>query len=109
MNTHCVAGLLLLGWYLMVPPLGGRDGNLKPDPRRPLSDWQHIDTYVSADTCRAGLLDRLLSIQELIAEPSEKSVAMFQSKLGDCFASNDPRFKIKIRRPETPGADGLRQ
>jgi hypothetical protein len=53
MDHHMAATFLLLGWYLMVPPLVDREGELKPDPRARLSDWQHIDSYVSAG--RAGM------------------------------------------------------
>src|SRR5207302_327362 len=59
MTARHACALLILGWYLIVPPMVERDGGLRPNPRAPLTDWQHIDTYVSAEACRSGIVDHL--------------------------------------------------
>src|SRR5260370_41840526 len=94
MNSHYAAGLLLFGWYLMVPPLVQHEGKLIPDPHAPLADWQHIESFVSADTCRQGAVEYLRSILETtIAERSEGTAAVWQSQLADCFSADDLRLK----------------
>ncbi len=49
MTAHHACALLILGWYLIAPPMVERDGELEPNPHASLSDWQHIDTYVSVE------------------------------------------------------------
>jgi hypothetical protein len=99
MDHHMAATFLLLGWYLMVPPLVDREGELKPDPRARLSDWQHIDSYVSAETCRHGINDHLQRIGESAIPPSDKSAAIAQTELTNCVESGDARLKVGRRNP----------
>lgn len=45
MKTCHAAALALLGWYLMVPLVGG-------DASAPLSQWRTIDSFDTAQECR---------------------------------------------------------
>jgi hypothetical protein len=39
---------VLLGWFLMSPPI---DDHYRPQPERPLKDWQQIGAFDSAKEC----------------------------------------------------------
>ena len=93
MTARHACALLILGWYLIVPPMVERDGGLRPNPRAPLTDWQHIDTYVSAEACRSGIVDHLRTV-----EAAEQPAVVLQSQLAGCIASHDSRLKIVTRR-----------
>lgn len=98
MNLRHAAALVLVGWYLMVPPLGG---NGKNDTTAPLNRWTHPHTFSSAHDCEealaaARLSEALgiasLSLREGLSEPDARALHLY-SRGWQCIASDDPRLK----------------
>jgi hypothetical protein len=82
--------LIILMWFLIVPPLG-KDG--RPDKSVSLSDWAKASDYFSADECKRGqtvMADAVASIPEVTADQRSKSQGQILSGL--CIASDDPRL-----------------
>lgn len=87
---HTAAALVLLGWYLLLPP-PGRDRDV--DTSLPLTVWfraKHI--YTSKADCES---DKAALINMPRANPSDPKE---QSKLqgeraGICVSADDPRLK----------------
>ena len=46
---------LLIGWYLMLPPAGQRNGMLWPDMDAPISKWTIAKSFDSAKACKEKL------------------------------------------------------
>jgi hypothetical protein len=96
MKVRHAAALALVGWYLMVPPLIEIEGKRKPNLDAPISEWQQVDSFDSADACKQRLDDRLREMRDsTFSNPSDRPVAIWQSQLGECIASDDPRLKTK--------------
>jgi hypothetical protein len=71
---HATA-LVLIVWYLMVPPLLESTDRPEPNVDAPFSEWQRIDTFDSQDDCDKGLDDHLHAMQEgAVTSPSGKPV-----------------------------------
>jgi len=66
------AALTLVGWYLMLPPVGS-DGRIQKDAR--LSDWYIFSSFQTKEACE-----------------KERHVS---SGSAICVASDDPRLKEK--------------
>jgi hypothetical protein len=76
MKLRHAAALVLVGWCLMVPPLGEHSGLVWS---KPFSQWKVIDTFDSKAVCEKSRVDLLKSGKK----PS----------LPICIASHDLRFK----------------
>jgi hypothetical protein len=74
--TH-IAPLVLVGWYLLVPP--SQDTNL------PISQWNHIGSFDTAAECEKNRVD--LHRQNL-NDPAKDQLIL----LSECIASDDPRL-----------------
>ncbi len=60
MNPRHAAALVLVGWYLMVPPI--KNGAILPDAAAPLSEWlavAHADTSLSCEQIRRSFRDEV--------------------------------------------------
>ena len=81
MNARHAATLALVGWYLMLPPIGL--GGL-PNEEAPLLKWHTIASYDTAPQCH--------DFQEKAvgAENDQKYKKMWQS--GACIETADPRL-----------------
>ena len=93
MNLRHAATLALLGWYLLTPPLAsvGSKWNAAtkeydPYTNAPLSQWQTVLTFDTAEECRAELANQNAQIQ--MNCPTCAALA-------ECVASDDPRLKEK--------------
>ncbi len=94
MKPRHAAALVLVGWYLMVPPLYRTGAKWKPDLNAAISEWQLVDSYDSADACKQGLTNRLQVMQQgAFANPSRRADAIFQLQTGQCSATDDPRLR----------------
>ena len=86
MKLRHAATLTLIGWYLMAPPLTA-DHVIHADA--PLSGWQIIDSFDTADACRDGLT-RLIGDsgkwEEWRKDRGTQTV---------CISTDDPRLKPK--------------
>jgi hypothetical protein len=97
-KLHHAAALALVGWYLMVPPLG-TDG--MPDSKAPLSRWTIAvsGSYDTARACKERISDDLgalsnyaLKHPEQSDDPHIKNVE--QTRFSEqCIASDDPRLR----------------
>ena len=91
MKLRQTAALVLVGWYLMVPPLQ------KPNSR--LSRLKILKVFVTEALCEA---ERKAMIEEAESdETGESSVIVFETphgkeefiaRAGSCVASRDPRL-----------------
>jgi hypothetical protein len=90
-----ICGLLVVGWYLLSPPVAGTSFN----PDAPLREWRHAGGYDTAAACEeerrswiqeAGQLARISPV----GEASEFSLAMFKGAvLSICVTSDDFRLR----------------
>lgn len=91
MNLRHAAALALVGWYLMIP-----QSALPPNVayKKPLSTWQTIQSFDTADECQDYLSDFFQRSREKAAlnmlEPAYRDFMFAQ-----CVASDDPRLKAK--------------
>jgi hypothetical protein len=97
MKPRHAAALVLLAWYLMVPP-PLHHGNPPVDLEAPLSKWRLFSMHDSAAECEKGLVAFYkLAKAELIANPADEGdrVQFYQLESLQCVASDDPRLKEK--------------
>jgi hypothetical protein len=87
MKTHYATGLVLVTWYLMLPPPA-------PYGRRliyqPLSDWKLIDKFDSEQVCRQMLA-------ELTKQMPDSGIDTAR-----CVPNNDP-YLTPEQEPKTLG------
>jgi hypothetical protein len=109
MNLRHAAALALVGWYLMVPPVGKNDdGDIVIGIVRPFHDWFISRNYDSAEECRrdAILQTRSGPKPELtgkvffyptndLAPGDDVAVVELLNKHAQCIATDDPRLKEK--------------
>jgi hypothetical protein len=93
MNLRHTAALALVGWYLMIPPIGPSEGKSEP-----LSKWTIYRDYDSLWICTAGEIELHKraggdpSVRPPLHFPPEQ---LKQFAAADCIASDDPRLKEK--------------
>jgi hypothetical protein len=85
MNLRHAAELALVGWYLMMTPSPSANG--RSDPSTPLSRWEILGSFDSAQACEQV---RTPSIQ---SRPPQERYAAERNVLW--IASDDPRLKEK--------------
>ncbi len=81
-------GLVLLGWYLMIPPLARSAGPAKYDRDAPLGKWFVYGTYDSAHECEGS---KWLNREGVKQKPQDPMKAAFDA--AQCIATDDPRLK----------------
>jgi hypothetical protein len=90
-NARHAAALALVGWYLLLPPIG--DGT--PEVTAPLSRWEILFSYETERDCQISLSrivgQTLVDLQKPMARDKKNFVLRLSS--GTCVASNDPRLK----------------
>ena len=99
MRPRHTAALVLVGWYLMVPPWKSGHG---PDSDAPLSDagaplskWTVVSSHDSARDCETKRMDLLDSFRKTAeAYPSDRTFrALYDhAALDICVATDDPRL-----------------
>jgi hypothetical protein len=91
MSLRHAAALALVGWYLMVPQ-STLPANVAY--KRPLSTWQTIQAFDTAEECQDYLSTFFQRSREKAAlnmlEPAYRDFMFAQ-----CVASDDPRLKAK--------------
>jgi len=94
------AGLALVGWYLLVTPLGN---NSQSDKTAPLSQLEHPYTFDSRHDCETALAaahlseargTAYLSLRTGLSEREAKTLP-FYSVDWRCVSTDDPRLKGK--------------
>ena len=92
MKPHHAAALsiLLIGWYLLIPPSSGRD-NPMGNVDAPLSQWmKRPTTYRDKDECE-HVLDR----HRRLTNAKNRQIAVKFYKQAQCVSADDPRLKAK--------------
>jgi|SRR5580704_9771407 hypothetical protein len=86
----------LVGWYLILPPLGSA--------QTPISRWYHRNSYETAKECahtRAGLVDHVVALNQQGAATHTRYALRHTTGMGpqdvdvflsECVASDDPRL-----------------
>jgi hypothetical protein len=87
MKLNPAAALVLVGWFLIVPPLDLRH---QADTHAPMSKWRVSETYDSAKQCR----DMLMGLSEhKPIEPTDFGLTTREvGQLGRCIETIDPRL-----------------
>ncbi len=90
----CHAAALLVGWYLMVPPL--------QKPNSPLSHWKTLETFDTEALCQAK---RKVMVEEAESDDTgDSAVIVIETPKGEkhfvarsalCVATNDPRLHTR--------------
>ena len=93
MNPRHAAALVMVGWYLMVPPPFG-----PVIPETPLTQWTKWKTFDTAAKCEAArdqeVADSQKTLKDASASAAKKIVAWEFSSV-QCVATDDPRLKSK--------------
>lgn len=96
-NLRHAAALVLVGWYLIVPPSAFKVSDLASG-LEPLWQWLQIGSFDSANACEQG---RRMMIDKFMADLQRDSgdataVHGFDAfYYSQCLASDDPRLKGK--------------
>jgi hypothetical protein len=85
MRITMAAGLLLTGWYLMIPPAMGGGGY---DAKAALSQWFVYGAYDAAHECEGA---KFLNREGAMRDPQSKLKGAFDS--AQCIATDDPRLR----------------
>ena len=97
MKPRHAAALVLVSWYLMVPPPIAHS-SVPVDLDAPLSKWRIFSSHDSAAQCEQGLVAFYKAAKtELIANPADERdrTQFYQLENSQCVASDDPRLKEK--------------
>jgi hypothetical protein len=105
MNPRHCAALMLVGWYLLIPPvfsaMGGHPRAFN-DLKAPINRWDIQGTFESDASCeteRARILKEApLRIQFAHEHPDQDQNGNIEAvaeawQLAQCVASDDPRLK----------------
>ena len=91
MKLRRAAALALVGWCLITPPLASVGNRWNAETREydpftnaPLSQWQTVLTFDTAEECRAELANQTAKIQ---------ASCPTCTALAKCVASDDPGLK----------------
>ena len=86
MNGRHAAALVLLGWYLLLPPFGPNEK--AANTGAPFAQWEHNGSFDSASACE----DAQAKGRDFY-RGDKREVERFV--WGRCIASDDPRLKAK--------------
>lgn len=91
MKLRHFAALALVGWYLIVPPVFQHttDKSYWVAEVSELSRWKVVDSFDSADDCRAAIADLP---KRAPSDMDAKTKTYVQSK-ALCISTDDPRLK----------------
>ncbi len=86
MKPRHAAALALVGWYLMIPPVG--------DTSTPLARWVHVGSYDTATECETTRLK--LANDTLKGTPAPNGLTRTQTidlaTDSQCIETDDPRL-----------------
>jgi hypothetical protein len=90
MNIRHASALALIGWYLIMPPIGVVDGRKQIDTEVPLWKWQHPpQVFSSSAECEQAKAARIKEWSRF------KGVAAFKQRAeaAQCVSQDDSRLK----------------
>jgi hypothetical protein len=100
MNLRHAAALALMGWYLMMPPIGA-DRSINDDAS--ISQWRITNSYDKASECEENrnAYKRMTADQakayHLALKESDTELVLMDMKMGVCIATDDPRLKSPVQ------------
>jgi hypothetical protein len=86
MKLRDAAGLTLVGWCLIMPPLS--QDRQQVEKNAPFSQWETIGNYQTA----AGCKEELAKLTAMVADNVNRSVIQTRVLSGRCLAADDPRL-----------------
>jgi hypothetical protein len=97
---HQAVFLGLMGWNLMLPPAGRRNGMPWPDSKAPISQWIIAKSFDAADSCEAELDKHRKGFKQIYRNMSHKNPEaefwgqFYIAAAGEatCIATDDPRL-----------------
>jgi hypothetical protein len=92
MKQRHAAALVLIGWYLMVPPT--KDTN-QIDPSVALPGWVVLRAFDTAAACNDAQDQLRYRVSRLNLQNPVTSAASEAAEFSQCIASDDPRLKEK--------------
>jgi hypothetical protein len=92
MTQRDALALVLVGWYLMVPPT--KDAN-QIDPSVPLPRWLVLRAFDTADACNEAQDQLRYRVSRLNLRVPVASAASEAAEFSQCIATDDPRLKEK--------------
>jgi hypothetical protein len=99
MKPHHAAALVLVGWYLLLPPWIAPN---KFDARAPMSKWEQSGKFDSVAQCKV----MLSALVDWYADhPEEKEASWFRRlyRKAQCVSAEDARLEGKIPTiPKSP-------
>ncbi len=103
MKLGRATGIIIAGWFLMIPPLL----NGRIDPKAPLSKWtyDHFDYFVTRDACEAEINSRREAAR--IGYARDEVQGAFGATLGS-WVLHAARVQIRYARcvsEDTPGIE----
>jgi hypothetical protein len=93
---HAVA-LVLVGWYLVVPPSAFRISDLASG-LEPLWQWIQMGSFDSANACEQGrrmMIDRFMTDLQRDSTDATAAHGLDAFYYSECVASDDSRLKPK--------------
>ena len=93
MKSNHITGLVLIAWYLMVPPLV--NAPYKVDTEAPLTSWKVYQTFDTVDRCKDSLsaakskYNQTANAQIGTIKRGSRALAL-QMVFGQCIKSDDP-------------------
>ncbi len=89
------AALALVGWYLMMPPLGGpKNGNDYVDDGAPYYKWRVLLEFDDLTACQERRDLEIQDGEDGLKKPPIDLWAMVETEL-ECIATDDTRLKGK--------------
>ena len=94
MKPRHAAALLLVGWYLFMPPLGKSGINSAP-----LREWDtesiwYADSKAECEKFKSGVVEAL---RDPRARLSNREQAVLRGQAAQCIATDDPRLDPSLR------------
>jgi hypothetical protein len=86
MKLRHVAGVTLVGWCLIVPPVSQPNQTLETNA--PFSQWVTIETYDTAAACK----NELAKLTAVISGNINLSLVQRRAISAKCLAADDPRL-----------------
>ena len=86
MKLHHAAGVTLVGWCLIVPPVSQTNQTLEKNA--PFSRWVTIKTYDTAAACN----NELARLTAVISGNINLSLVQRRAMSAKCLAADDPRL-----------------
>jgi hypothetical protein len=97
MKPRHAAALVLVGWYLMVPPT--KETN-QMAPSVPLPNWVVLRAFDTADACNEAQDQLRYHVSRLNLQNPVVSAASEAAEFSQCIASDDPRLRENEASPQ---------